>query len=143
MDKAKPFKQRPNIGSRVTREGHARFWERPEVKFLRATRQTEKDLHRRRISPEPPIAEMFADGLAQPVRATNGPSALVCDDLYYGFAFLVARPWSEAGPARHGGLWRWRVAWVIDLGFDVMETASFFRAETGDNRLEMVRREFG
>ncbi len=25
--------QRPNIGSRVTREGHARFWERPEVKF--------------------------------------------------------------------------------------------------------------
>ena len=29
--------QRPNIGSRVTREGHARFWERPEVKFLRAT----------------------------------------------------------------------------------------------------------
>ncbi len=31
---------RPNIGRRVTREGHARFWERPEVKFLRATRQT-------------------------------------------------------------------------------------------------------
>src|ERR1700748_3061409 len=31
--------QRPNIGSRVTREGHARFWERPEVRFLRATRQ--------------------------------------------------------------------------------------------------------
>ena len=30
--------QRPNIGSRVTREGHARFWERPGVKFLRATR---------------------------------------------------------------------------------------------------------
>ena len=44
VDEAKPFKdvmswQRPNIGSRVTREGHARFWERPEVKFLRATRQ--------------------------------------------------------------------------------------------------------
>ena len=38
MDEAKPFKQRSNIGSRVTREGHARFWERPEVKFLRATR---------------------------------------------------------------------------------------------------------
>jgi hypothetical protein len=30
--------QRPNIGSRVTREGPARFWERPGVKFLRATR---------------------------------------------------------------------------------------------------------
>ena len=31
--------QRPNIGSRVNREVHARFWERAEVKFLRATRQ--------------------------------------------------------------------------------------------------------
>src|SRR6516164_9845930 len=39
VGEAKPFKQRPNIGSRVIREGHARFWERPEVKFLRATRQ--------------------------------------------------------------------------------------------------------
>src|SRR6516225_4742545 len=39
VGEAKPFKQRPNIGSRVTREGHARFWERPDVKFLRATRR--------------------------------------------------------------------------------------------------------
>src|SRR6516162_5381718 len=39
VGEAKPFKQRPNIGSRVTREGHARFWERPEVKFVRATRR--------------------------------------------------------------------------------------------------------
>src|SRR5208337_5386677 len=31
--------QRPNIGSRVNREVHARFWERPGLKFLRATRQ--------------------------------------------------------------------------------------------------------
>src|SRR5262245_14578490 len=31
--------QRPNIGSRVNREVHARFWERPKVKVLRATRQ--------------------------------------------------------------------------------------------------------
>ena len=31
--------KRPDIGSRVTREGHARFWERLEVKLLRATRQ--------------------------------------------------------------------------------------------------------
>jgi len=42
VDEAKPFKQRSNIGSRVTREGHARFWERPEVKFLRATRQLQR-----------------------------------------------------------------------------------------------------
>jgi hypothetical protein len=39
VGEAKPFEQRLNIGSRVTREGHARFWERPEVKFPRATRQ--------------------------------------------------------------------------------------------------------
>ena len=37
--------QRPNIGSRVTREGHARFWERPGVKFLRATRQSRRSSH--------------------------------------------------------------------------------------------------
>ena len=30
--------KRLNIGSRVNREVHARFWERAEVKFLRATR---------------------------------------------------------------------------------------------------------
>src|SRR4029077_18460049 len=32
--------QRPNIGSRVNREVHARFWERLGVKLLRATRQS-------------------------------------------------------------------------------------------------------
>jgi uncharacterized protein (DUF4415 family) len=37
---AMPWKG-PDIGSRVTREGHARFWERPEAKLLRATRQNE------------------------------------------------------------------------------------------------------
>ena len=42
VDEAKPFKQRSNIGSRVTREGHARIWERPEVKFLRATRRVSR-----------------------------------------------------------------------------------------------------
>jgi hypothetical protein len=31
--------QRSNIGSRVNREVHARFWERAEVQFFRATRQ--------------------------------------------------------------------------------------------------------
>src|SRR5262249_38420318 len=39
VDEATPFKRRSNIGSRVTREGHARFWERPGVKFLRAPRR--------------------------------------------------------------------------------------------------------
>jgi hypothetical protein len=36
------LRQRPNIGSRVNREVHARFWERAEVKFLRATRQSNR-----------------------------------------------------------------------------------------------------
>jgi cation transport ATPase len=42
--------QRPNIGSRVTREGHARFWERPEVKFLRATQRLQGIVRARRLS---------------------------------------------------------------------------------------------
>src|ERR1035437_2614071 len=35
-------RQRPNIGSRMNREVHVRFWERPRVKVPRATRQTRK-----------------------------------------------------------------------------------------------------
>ena len=43
LDEAKPFKmQRLNIGSRVTREGHARFWERPEEFYLRASRHSRR-----------------------------------------------------------------------------------------------------
>ncbi len=36
MDEVKPAARVPtvNIGSRVNREVHARFWERPEVRFL-------------------------------------------------------------------------------------------------------------
>src|SRR5262245_38667182 len=34
--------QRPNIGSRMNREVHVRFWERAEVKFLRATRHSRR-----------------------------------------------------------------------------------------------------
>src|SRR5215468_9112417 len=37
--------QRPNIGSRMNREVHVRFWERAEVKFLRATRQSRRSCH--------------------------------------------------------------------------------------------------
>src|SRR5215467_8012895 len=35
--------KRPNIGSRMNREVHVRFWERLEVKLLRATRQNAKN----------------------------------------------------------------------------------------------------
>src|SRR5215472_15253010 len=57
VDEAKPFKQRLNIGSRVTREGHARFWERPEVKFLRATRQGRRSCACERASASPQKAD--------------------------------------------------------------------------------------
>ena len=42
MDEVKPVARVPtvNIGSRVNREVHARFRERPKVRFLRATRQS-------------------------------------------------------------------------------------------------------
>src|SRR5262249_36787738 len=46
-DEATPFLaampwKRLNIGSRMNREVHVRFWERPEVRLLRATRQTRR-----------------------------------------------------------------------------------------------------
>jgi len=44
VDEVKPMAacQRSNIGSRVNREVHARFWERPGVRFLRATRHSRR-----------------------------------------------------------------------------------------------------
>ena len=57
------------------------------------------------------------------------------------------RPSCSALPRGRTRATRWSMALarclVTDRGFDVMETPSFFRAETGDNRLEMVRGEFG
>jgi len=50
--------QWPNIGSRVTREGHARFWERPKVRFLRATRHQRRFKRKPRTSAYPPIPEV-------------------------------------------------------------------------------------
>ena len=40
--KADRHLRRPNIGSRVNREVHARFWERLGVKFPRATRRVSR-----------------------------------------------------------------------------------------------------
>ena len=129
MDEAKPFKQRLNIGSRVTREGHARFWERPEVKFLRATRQTERDRPRRSTAGQPPTTEVFTDRTTQPISATTAPRALCSttstingtfpDPLHGSQANIAPSPPGRmgprptgsalgrgAGPSRQGGLWR-------------------------------------
>ena len=43
-----------------TREGHARFWERPEVKFLRATRQRQRSSTWARTSALPQEADQSA-----------------------------------------------------------------------------------
>src|SRR5437763_16636893 len=61
--------KRPNIGSRVNREVHARFWERAEVKFLRATRHERRFCDVCRTSALPPILTVTADILNRQLRA--------------------------------------------------------------------------
>ena len=71
--------QRPNIGSRVTREGHARFWERPEVKFLRATRQALAAVQVKWHAPEETPAKIilqFRDGTGDWTNAAEYSPAL-------------------------------------------------------------------
>jgi hypothetical protein len=67
--------QRPNIGSRVTREGHARFWERPEVKFLRATRHAETCL-----TTQPWSAFERITDPCNPARSCSLGSVIPCSD---------------------------------------------------------------
>jgi hypothetical protein len=55
--------QRPNIWSRVTREYHARFWERPGVKFFRATRLSPKCRDVLLYSGGARARSLFADGI--------------------------------------------------------------------------------
>src|SRR5437588_8863115 len=61
--------KRPNIGSRVNREVHARFWERAEVKFLRATRHERRFCDVCGTSALPPILTVTADILNRRLRA--------------------------------------------------------------------------
>ncbi len=66
MGKAKPFDiqswKRPNIGSRMNREVHVRFWERPEVRLLWATRRI-------------PLCRQELDGRAPRHRPRRGRTA--------------------------------------------------------------------
>jgi len=78
--------QRPNIGSRVNREVHARFWERAEVRFLRATR------HSRR----PPLA----CPLRTKKRPGSGPSEI---DAMCNSGLRRALFDHLVGAAEHGG----------------------------------------
>ncbi len=64
--------QRPNIGSRVNREVHARFWERLGVKLLRATRQTETNDHVSDMSAPLPTPEKTAHWPAKRLCAISG-----------------------------------------------------------------------
>src|SRR5206468_8887069 len=61
--------KRPNIGSRVNREVHARFWERAEVKFLRATRQTRPSRDVRDMSVLPSISAVTSQSRERQLRA--------------------------------------------------------------------------
>src|SRR5439155_23004106 len=63
--------KRPNIGSRVNREVHARFWERAEVKFLRATRQTRPRSHVRVAAALPPTTAVVLQRRERQFRATS------------------------------------------------------------------------
>ena len=45
----------------MNREVHVRFWERPEVKVLRATRQSEKSRQRDGAAGVPSTADIFGD----------------------------------------------------------------------------------
>src|ERR1035437_3885037 len=53
-------RQRPNIGSRMNREVHVRFWERPRVKVPRATRQSRHSDHAPLTSGLPRLADIFS-----------------------------------------------------------------------------------
>src|SRR5262245_31571111 len=75
--------QRPNIGSRMNREVHVRFWERAEVKFLRATRQSRR-------------TTMFAMSGLAPTAAVmlqchDRSKSAMCGRLRVGKDFLHAR----------------------------------------------------
>src|SRR5467141_3353044 len=75
--------KRPNIGSRMNREVHIRFWERLEVKLLRATRQRRRYRPRsRRVRSHPdsgraeqvpplPLRARFASEARHRLSATN------------------------------------------------------------------------
>jgi hypothetical protein len=64
--------QRPNIGSRMNREVHVRFWERPRVKVPRATRQKRRFDLLPATSGLTPINGPRQTGPAGPVRAKTG-----------------------------------------------------------------------
>jgi hypothetical protein len=71
--------QWPNNGSRMNREVHVRFWESPEVKLLRATRQKRPTLQRSDVS--------FRQVRTWPAAARYGvraPPALVAEPRHLG-----------------------------------------------------------
>jgi hypothetical protein len=65
--------QRPNIGSRVNREVHARFWERAEVKLFRATRHFRPIQRGFTMSAYPPEADIGTAVVYEYTAFCNGP----------------------------------------------------------------------
>ena len=94
--------RRLNIGSRVNREVHARFWERAEAKFLRATRQKLPRRSQNDVSALPPKApRMLLNGAAATAaseRVTWAGRALVLAEKAATLIVLDDSGWvSEAG----------------------------------------------
>src|SRR5262249_22687879 len=80
--------------SRVTREGHARFWERPEVKFLRATQHQRPVDTPAAVAPCPlyPKSGQTADSLGMSALCHSRLNALQQRHRYFtGFDFLTCR----------------------------------------------------
>ena len=94
--------QRSNIGSRVNREVHARFWERAEVKFLRATRHPRRfELAAALSAPIHIAAELLVVNQSPPQPNLGPWLAQIINTTRYGtwifgsFAMIV--PFNEAG----------------------------------------------
>src|SRR4029450_2710657 len=111
---------RLNIGSRVTREGHARFWERLGVQFPCATRQrlSSSSCGLKTVSAIPPIPGMtamdrstYAYGMVRP--RSPFPPAYAGGEQIRSKEYAMPRP-STAAVATLG----------IDIGKNVGSTAA-------------------
>src|ERR1035437_2343603 len=97
--------QRLNIGSRVNREVHARIWERPGVRFLRATRQKRTNRHGqiRHLCPLLPESDQITDLAVLPCTLTHSESWSRFRVWWLAWAAVERQDRQRASPS-HGGV---------------------------------------